>query len=76
MSNLDVKRPTGTTQPRETPEEREARVHREAVIIARGRADIDAGLGIELDALEAWLERLEIDENAPLPVPVEHGPGR
>jgi hypothetical protein len=76
MPNLDVKRPTRTKQPTETPEEQEARVSREALIIARGRADIDAGLGIELDALEAWLERVEIDENAPMPVPGEHGPGR
>jgi hypothetical protein len=49
------------------PAERAERLQREAAIIARAHADIDAGLGIEDDDLEAWLDRLDQDENAPLP---------
>jgi len=54
--------------PSESPAERVERLQREAAIIARAHADIDAGLGIEDDDLEAWLERLDQDENAPLPI--------
>ena len=75
MPDLDVKQPTLTAQAEESPVERDARIRLEAAIIARGRAEIDAGLGIELDVLEAWLDRLEADENAPLPALIEHGPG-
>jgi predicted transcriptional regulator len=37
--------------------------------IAKGHAEIDVGLGIELEDLLVWFDQLEIDENAPLPVP-------
>ena len=47
--------------------ERTARIDREADAIAKGHADIDAGFGIEDDELEAWLDSLDSDENAPLP---------
>ena len=53
----------------ETPAEQAARIRHEAAVIAKGHADLDAGLGIEDDALEAWLDRLDHDESAPLPVP-------
>jgi hypothetical protein len=51
----------------ETPAEQATRVRREADIIAKAHADIDAGLGIEDDDLEAWFDRLDQDENAPPP---------
>jgi predicted transcriptional regulator len=53
----------------ETEEARAARIRREAALIAQAHADIDAGLGIEEEELEAWLDQLEIDENTPLPAP-------
>ena len=53
----------------ETEPDREARVRREAALIAKAHAEINAGLGIELDDAEAWLDALEIDENTPLPAP-------
>ncbi len=40
-------RPLPPQGPAETPAEREARVRREAEIIAQAYADIDAGRGIE-----------------------------
>ena len=60
----------------ETPAEREERVRREAAVIAEARADVAAGNGIEDDALEAWLDSLDRDENAPIPtpsLPLPHG---
>ncbi len=53
----------------ETSVERDSRIKREAALIAKAHAEIEAGLGIELDDLEAWLDALETDENTPLPVP-------
>jgi len=38
------------------------------VVVAKGHADIDAGDGIESDALETWLDELDRDENAPSPI--------
>ncbi len=53
----------------ERPAEREERVRQEAAIIAAARADVAAGNGIEDSALEAWLDSLDQDENAPIPTP-------
>lgn len=53
----------------ETPTEQAARIRHEAAVIAKGHADIAAGLGIEDDELEAWLDRLDRDEDAPPPRP-------
>lgn len=62
--------PDHVSPPRSESEiERESRVRREAEMIAQGRADIDAGLGIEDDALEDWLDALDRDEDIPLPSP-------
>lgn len=53
----------------ETDEERVVREQREAESIARGIADVEAGRYYEEDEIEAWLDQLELDDNAPLPVP-------
>lgn len=53
----------------ETPAEQATRVGREAAAIAQGHAEIDAGRGIEAAALEAWLDALDRDPDAPLPAP-------
>ena len=53
----------------ETTAECAARAQREAALIAKAHADIDAGLGIEDDDVEAWLDDLDRDENTPLPKP-------
>lgn len=53
----------------ETGEQRRARVAHEAELIAQARAELEAGLGIEDDQLEAWLDQLEQDPEAPLPAP-------
>ena len=52
----------------ESPAERGTRVRREAAVIAKGHADIEAGLGIEDDDLEAWLDQLDRVEDASLPM--------
>ncbi len=56
----------------ETDAERDDRITREAHILARAEADIDAGRGIEDDDLEAWLDTLDHDANAPQPVSLSH----
>ena len=53
----------------ETQSEREERIRMEAAVIARAREEIAAGLGIDGDAFDAWLDQLEHDEDAPFPVP-------
>lgn len=58
----------------ETAAEREARLRYEAAVIARGHAEIEAGLGIEYDDLKAWLLALDDDENTPLPAPRRRAP--
>jgi hypothetical protein len=63
------KQVTATVQPKSTAE-RALRVGREAAIIARAHAEIDAGLGVEDDDLETWLDRLDQDENTPAPIGV------
>jgi hypothetical protein len=66
-----------TTRPIEEPAQglagesaslRAARTARESGLIGRGRAQIEAGFGIALDALEEWLGRLDQDENTPSPI--------
>jgi hypothetical protein len=54
-------------EPAETAEQREARIRRELALIAVAEARLDAGLGIDLDDLEAWFDQLDINENAPMP---------
>ena len=51
----------------ETPSERAERIRMEAAVIARAREQIAAGQCIDGDALDAWFEALEHDENAPFP---------
>ena len=46
--------------------EQETRIRREAAVIRDARAEIPAGKGIDDDALEAWLDQLDQDRNAPL----------
>ena len=53
----------------ETAAEQRGRVEREEAIIAKAEADIHAGLGIEADEVEAWLNTLDHDPDAPLPSP-------
>lgn len=53
--------------PRETPAERAQRVQWEAREIERARQEIAAGQGIDDDVLEAWLDELDCDPNAPIP---------
>ncbi len=47
-----------------------ARMAREEAIIMKAEADIDAGLGIEDDEVEAWLDALDNDPDASLPSPI------
>ena len=53
----------------ETEAERHERVECERAIIAKAEADIDAGLGIDDDDLEKWLDALDHNPDAPLPSP-------
>jgi len=50
--------------PAETPAER---IRRQAAVIAQAKAEIQAGEGIEFDNLEAWLDELDCNVDAPLP---------
>ena len=56
----------------ETSAERESRVRHEAAILAQAESDIDAGLGLGNDEMEAWLADLDrtdpIDEPSAGPV--------
>lgn len=45
------------------------RVTREWTQLEHGRAQIEQGLGISETDLEAWLDRLDQDPDAPLPGP-------
>lgn len=64
-----LKSADGLTQPgsSERESERNARIERELKIIERAEAALEAGLGIEDDDLEKWLDDLDVDENTPLP---------
>lgn len=46
---------------------RDARIRQETETIAHAHAAIDAGFGIEDEAMEAWLESLDTDPYTPLP---------
>jgi hypothetical protein len=52
----------------DTSVERAEKLRREAAVIARAHADIEAGCGVEHEVLEAWLDQLELDENTPPPI--------
>jgi hypothetical protein len=54
----------------ETQAEREDRIRQEAATIDRARAEIAAGHGLDDAALEAWLDALEHDPQAPVPRPL------
>ena len=51
----------------ETDVNRQRRPVREEVIIAGGRADIAAGRGIDGTVLNAWLDLLDENPDAPVP---------
>ncbi len=53
----------------ESDAERHARIQREAALIAKAEADIDAGLGIADGDLEQWLDALDRDSTTPKPGP-------
>jgi predicted transcriptional regulator len=55
--------------PQETPAERDERVRMINARIAAGQAEIDAGLGLDWDDVEAWLNLLDTDPDAPMPKP-------
>jgi hypothetical protein len=66
---MDVAHTPASRVHAESAAEPKARVACEADIIAQAHADIDAGLGIEDEDMEAWLDARERGEQAPLPVP-------
>lgn len=61
--------PTPDEDQPETPAEQEERIRWEAAVIARAREQAAAGDVIDGDALFAWFDALEEDENAPFPEP-------
>jgi hypothetical protein len=76
MAMLDIPTHPVVSQRPEAEADRLSRIRREEAIIARAEADIDAGLGIDDDDLEWWLDALTRDENAPLPLPRSTPPAR
>jgi hypothetical protein len=68
MSSISLKLDTAARpESSESAAERETRIRREAETIACAHAAIDAGFGIEDEAMEAWLASLDSDPYAPLP---------
>jgi len=51
----------------ESAVDRDARIRQATETIARAHAAIDAGFGIEDEAMEAWLASLDTDPYTPLP---------
>lgn len=51
----------------ETPAERAARLRWEAAEIERAEEELAAGLGIDDEALDAWLDELDRDPDTPVP---------
>ena len=69
MTAVDFRR--GPSEPpRENDVERLARIAREWELLAQARADMDAGLGVDWDDVEAWLHELDSNESAPVPEPI------
>lgn len=53
----------------ETDAEREARIRYERALIEQGEAEIEAGLGLDWEVVRAWLDELEQNPSAPMPIP-------
>lgn len=51
-----------------SPDASAARRRHEAAMIAQARAEIAAGQGIGESALEEWLDALDVDASAPVPL--------
>jgi hypothetical protein len=51
----------------ESAAERARRLAHERTLIAEARAELDAGQGVSGDALDAWLEKLDGEEDLPIP---------
>ena len=60
----------------ETPEQAAARIAWEREAIERAEADVAAGRVIEWSIVEAWLDELERNPDAPPPEPQEPVPAR
>ena len=58
----------------EPDDDRQARITRERTVITQAEADIEAAQGIHDDDLEAWLDELDRNPDAPLPSPRRNGP--
>ena len=53
----------------ETPQQAASRIAREREAIRAAEADIEAGNGLEWDAVHAWLIELDTNPDAPPPEP-------
>ena len=53
--------------PRETEEERKRRFAREAEMIAEAEAEIEAGLYVDADEIDAWIDSIGTDHELPPP---------
>jgi hypothetical protein len=68
MPTLGSMTGAGLPAPRkETAQEREQRVAREAEMIAEARASVAAGRVVSLEAVSAWIDSLDTDHELPLP---------
>lgn len=56
-------------QPRETEAQRAERLARERVLIEEAREEFRNGLALDPEEFDEWLDRLDHDENAPIPQP-------
>lgn len=67
MANADPFQQSPPSHWAETGLEHQERIERERVMIDQAEADINAGLGIDDDDLERWLDDLDRDGDALLP---------
>jgi predicted transcriptional regulator len=73
VARYDAKmtKPAPLTQDQETEAERQDRLVWEAEGIAEARAELDAGLYVDIADVRAWVDSLRTDTPLPLP-PIRH----
>ncbi len=55
--------------PTESAADREARIRKEAAMLAASKAHFERFGGVDMEEVDAWLDALDKDPNAPRPSP-------
>ncbi len=69
--NPTMTQPAPLTQDQETEAHRQARLAWEAEGLAQARAELDAGLYVDADEIDAWIDSMGTDHEL-LPPPTRH----